>query len=107
MLDTVFHQLETQNGQFEYVAVSRETVRIGIGGQVVEFNLQTAEQLIDILGGYCEDSRRARRDYYSEIDRMRDSIETKSRTAEYSESLPGDIAEALGKLKIRENGNGI
>ena len=78
MSDVVFHHLDTSSwGVFDHLAVSGERVRLSINNHTVTFNLRTAEQLIDILGGYCEDSRRARQDYYSEIDRIRDSITSK------------------------------
>ena len=78
MEKTVFHTLETGGvvgtSPFDYVAVNGDQVEISIGYYKQKFNLQTAEQIIDILGGYCEDSRRTRADYYSEIDRLNGDI---------------------------------
>ena len=54
---------EMSEGSHSVLSVKGESVALTISGTTVVFNLQTAEELIDVLAGYVEDRYRQRWDY--------------------------------------------
>ena len=77
MSKTIFHSLTASDETWwaDYVAISpQDEIEVRIRYYYVRFNLQTAEELIDILGKYVEDHRRIRNEHWSEIDRLNQDI---------------------------------
>ena len=54
-------------GHFSYVAVNGNEVEIKVDDSIVGFNLQTAEEIVEILTGYVQDRHRAGEEFFAFI----------------------------------------
>ena len=88
---------------FSYVAVAGTQIELKVGEQTIRFNMQTAEELIDILTGYVEDRFRARDEYMIGVNTIGkpeseylDAIET----VRASRQEPDNIYQARMKARM-------
>jgi len=54
-------------GHFSYVAVNGNEVEIKVDDSIVGFNLQTAEEIVEILTGYVQDRQRIGDEFFAFI----------------------------------------
>ena len=54
-------------GYFSHVAVDDDQIEIKISEDIVIFNIQTADEIIQILTGYVQDRQRAGEEFFAFI----------------------------------------